>query len=117
MILDSGICSIFTATDTAQSGKMPVKTYSLKYQSWYGELSFETSPAYPTDGRKERQTDARIRVLQNRTIKQDDIVLLEQAATYEARTTRPYRITRAYHGMDEENATLITDLTLEVVTP
>ena len=58
---------------------------------------------------------ARIRVLQNRTIKQDDIVLLEQAATYEARTTRPYRITRAFHGM--EDATLITDLTLEVVMP
>ena len=118
MILDKGILSIYRVTDangTGAAGKMPVKAYSLIGQGWFGELSFETSPAHRTEGRQELKTDARVRILQNRAIRQNDIVLLEQAASWSARTTQPYKITRAYHGQD--GAAEITDLSLEVFEP
>ena len=118
MILDSGICSVFSVWDangTGAAGNMPIKTYALFYQSWYGELSFETSPAYPTDGRNEKKTDARIRVIQNRNIKQNDVAVLEQINSFNQRTTQTYRITRVYHG--QEDGMLISDLTLEVYEP
>lgn len=115
MILDSGILSIFRETDAAESGKMPTKAYTRIYVGWFGELSFETSPAHPTEGRQEKKTDARVRILQNRAIKQNDIVILEQAAAFSASTGVAYKITRAYHGQD--GAEPISDLTLEVLTP
>ena len=118
MILDSGICTVFRESDangTGAAGKMPVKAYAVVSSSWYGELAFETSPAYPTEGRKEKKTDAKIRILQNRNIKQNDIVVLELISAWSARTTQPYKITRAYHRSDGPE--LISDLSLEVFTP
>lgn len=117
MILDSGLCSIFQATDGAQAGGMPVKTYTLLTQGWYGVLSFETNPARPTEGRTELRTDLRIRILQNIGIKQNDAVvlrLLDKWKNLQSGET-VYRITRAYHG--EDGPTPITDLSLEVFTP
>lgn len=118
MILDSGICSIFRKEDAALSGEMPRPFYSLIGQGWFGELSFETSPARPTEGRQELKTDARIRILQNRAIRQHDIVVLAEVQDIQDAETAPvYRITRAYHGADESGATLISDLSLEVYEP
>lgn len=119
MILDTGICSVFRAMDMALSGEMPRKGYGLIGKSWYGELSFETSPASPTDGRQEFRTDARIRLLQNRSIRQDDVVILRDLPDWNSRGDADpvYRITRAYHGADDAGTTLITDLTLEVYRP
>lgn len=114
MILDKGICSVFRKTDTAAAGDMPCPAYTLIYQSWYGELSFETSPSYPTEGRREHTTDARIRVLQCRAIRQNDVVVLEDVGTVPGAGPM-YRITRAYHG--SEDCVPITDLSLEVTEP
>ena len=116
MILDTGICSVFHAYDTAQPGEMPRKGYSLLCQSWYGELSFETSPVWATEGRNEQRVDSRIRILQNRAIAQDDVVVLAQVDDV-ASDAVIYRITRAFHGVDADGPTPITDLTLEVIAP
>ena len=119
MILDKGICSVFSRSDTARPGEMPRLGHALLTQGWYGELSFETSPARPTDGRKELKIDARIRILQCREIRQNDVVVLREIADFAQRDADEtvYRIKRAYHGKDEESGELISDLTLEVVEP
>ena len=113
MILDKGIATLSHKTNTAAPGGKPAWTATAYYQSWYGELNFETSPAYPTDRREEVRTDARIRVLQNRGITELDLCTLQPVNG----AARPYRVRRAYHGRDDESGELITDLSLEVITP
>ena len=116
MMLDSGVCTIFAAKDGSTQGGMPDYQYTRAAQSWYGLLGFETSPAAPTEYRTERRTDARIRILQHRTLHEDDLVIL--AAVEELPEDLPrYKITRAYHGTDDDSGELITDLTLEEVRP
>lgn len=119
MILDTGICTVFRKTDSAAAGGMPTATYAPIWCSWYRELSFETSPEWQTEGRKEQKADGRIRILQNRSIAQNDIVILEQLAAYRDRSAgaAEYRVTRAYHGLDDDGPTQISDLTLEVIRP
>ena len=119
MILDKGICTVFRETDSAAAGSMPVKAYAPIWCIWYGELNYETSPEWQTDGRKEQHADGRIRILQNRGIAQNDVVILEQLAAYKDRSANAivYRITRAFHGQDDDGPTPISDLTLEVVKP
>ena len=119
MILDSGICTVFRKSDTATAGSMPTFTYTPIWASWYGELSYETSPVWQTDGRKELKADGRIRILQNRTIAQNDVVVLEHLESFAARSTGAtvYKIIRAYHGTDDDGPTQISDLTLEVIKP
>lgn len=119
MILDKGVCTVFRRTDVSQPGGMPVFSHTMIYQSWYGELSFETSPANPTQERTELRTDARIRVQQNRELKQYDVVVLRQVADFSAVAANEpvYSIQRAYHGMDDDGPTPITDLTLQEVRP
>lgn len=113
MILDKGICTVYRTTDTAAAGAKPVYRDYPYYESWYGELNFETSPARPTDTRKEIRTDARIRILQNREIKEHDRVRLSVPNSEPGH----YEIERAYHGRDDDNGELITDLTLKRVVP
>jgi len=119
VILDSGICTVFRDVNLSDNGDMPRRAYARVYQSWYGELSFETSPVRPSEGREELRTDARIRVLQNRTLRQGDVVALEALTDFFDRDPdRPiYRITRAYHGVDDAGPTEISDLSLEVTEP
>lgn len=119
MILDKGICTVFRETDTASAGSMPVKSYTPIWSSWYGELSFETRPEWQTDGRKEQRVDGRIRIMQNRSISQNDVVILEHLSAYNERSGNAlvYRIVRAFHGQDDDGPTQISDLTLEVVKP
>lgn len=61
--------------------------------------------------------DSRIRVWQHRGIRQNDIVALDNISLLEGYTGALYKVTRAYHGTDEDGAALITDLSLEVYTP
>lgn len=117
MILDSGICTVFRKYDMALSGEMPRPGFAVFWKSWYGELSFETSPANPTEGRTERLTDARIRIQQNRDIRQHDVVVLENVDRLEDAHGPVYEITRAWHGQEDESPALISDLTLEVYEP
>lgn len=119
MILDSGICTVFHPQDMALSGEMPRPGYQLLTHGWYGELSFETTPARPTDGRRELKIDNRIRILQCRAIKQDDVVVLRELNSFSERAADDvvYRIARAFHGTDAKTAVPITDLSLEVYKP
>lgn len=119
MILDKGICTLFHVTDGAAPGAMPEKEYTPFFQSWYGLPSFETSPAWPTEGRKEQQITARIRVLQCRDIRQHDVAVLLDVRSLDAvpAGTPVYDVTRAYHGQDDDGPTLITDLSLQEVSP
>lgn len=119
MILDSGICTVFRESDTSQPGYMPVKSYTPIWASWYKELDFETVPTWATEGRKELQVNARIRITQHRAIAQNDIVILEHLESYESRSEGAvvYRVVRAFHGKDDDGPTLISDLSLEVINP
>lgn len=113
MILDKGICTIYRKVNVAGPGEKPRFTDDAYWWSWYGELSFETAPARPTDAREEVRTDARIRILQNREINNHDRVELKRADG----EMLAYEVTRAYHGRDDESGELITDLNLEVYEP
>lgn len=114
MILDSGIAIIHRVANISEPGEMPVEGTSEIYRSYFGELDFETSPARPTPGRKETETAMRIRVIQNRKIRNEMRVSL---ITEDGRTPPIYEITRAFHGFDEDNGEAITDLTLREVSP
>lgn len=111
MNLDKGICTVYHTANTAAAGAKPILSETAFWQSWYGELNFETSAARPTDTRKEIRTDARIRILQNREIKEHDRVALSAFGN----DPEHYEIERAYHGQDEESGEMITDLTLKKV--
>lgn len=119
MILDSGICTVFQAVDASARGDMPRPGYIPIWASWYGVLSFETVPVRPTEGRREMRTDKRIRILQCDKIRQNDVVVLDHVETMAdvAPGTPIYRVNRAYHGVDEDGPTQISDLSLEVIDP
>lgn len=113
MILDRGVCRIYQKTSTTAPGGKPTWEEAVIHEGYYGELSFETAPARPTEGREETRTAARIRILQCRAVRNTDIAELEPFDGTETKTEK-YRITRAWHGDDGESGEPITDLTLEV---
>lgn len=119
MILDTGICTVFRKTDISAPGEMPVWQYTPIWASWYGELNYETAPVWETEGRKEKRVDERIRILQYRLIRQNDIVVLEQLESFDERSEDSvvYQVIRAFHGIDDDGPTKISDLSLEVVLP
>lgn len=116
MLLDDGICTVYTEKDVSALGEMPRYERSVKMQSYYGELDFETSPRWPTEHREETRTAARVRILQHRGITKNDIAELEDFGA-ESEPAKTYKITRAYHGEDDESGEKITDLTLEAMEP
>lgn len=113
MILDKGVCTVYRKTNTAEAGGMPVFADVAYWQSWYGELNYETAPGRPTEAREEIRTDARVRILQNREINNHDRVELAETGG----ATRWFEVTRAYHGVDDDSGERVTDLTLEAYTP
>lgn len=119
MILDTGICTFFRRTDEAEPGGKPLPAYALLSKAWYGTINFETSPQWQTEGRMSQRTDARIRILQDLSIRQHDVVVLLDVNSVRGLPdgVPVYEITRAYHGEDDAGPTKITDLTLEVFIP
>lgn len=113
VILDSGICTVFARENAAGKGEKPRYAYTRKTQSYYGELDFETGGVWTTQGREDRVVDTRIRILQDRTVKAHDVVVLADVTTTE--DAEIYEIERAYHGRDDENGELISDLSLRKV--
>ena len=113
MILDSGICTVYHMVNRAQPGGKPDYADEPVWQGWYGELSFETAPARPTPDREEVRVDARVRIHQRRGIANHDRVDLHRLGE---RATA-YRVTRAWHGTDDDSGEPITDLSLEVIAP
>ena len=114
MILDKGFCSVYGVVNVAAKGDMPVDGLTLKHESWYGELNFETSPVYATEAQEDVDISARVRILQNRQISNHDVAILSSVLPPPAGAIQ-FRITRAFHGTDDENGQLITDLTLKEV--
>lgn len=114
MILDKGYCSIYSVTNSAAAGNKPAQTLALKYQSWYGELNFETAPVYATEFQQDVEITARVRVLQARQISNHDLAILSSVLP-PTDDALQFEITRAYHGNDAENGQPITDLTLRKV--
>ena len=110
MILDKGIATLYHKTDTSGAGEMPAFSDVQFWQSWYGELSFETTPGRPTNVREEVRCDARVRVLQNRAITNHDRVELAETGG----PVKTYEVIRAYHGRDDDSGELITDLSLSI---
>lgn len=93
---------------------MPVSSLSKKAVYWYGELNFETSPIYATQNQEDVNVSNRIRIAQDRNVSNQDIVVLS-GTNPPADTNNQHQITRAFHGVDDENGQPITDLTLERV--
>lgn len=119
MILDDGICTIFHSEDVAEPGRMPVQRLTPFHWSWFGELFVESSPVWPTEGRKELRVDERIRVHQHRGIRQNDVVVLMEAqseAEIPADAVR-YSVERFVHATDDDGPTPITDLSLKEISP
>ena len=115
MILDRGFCTIYRVDNVATGGAMPVLSLvEMRHQSWYGELNFETSPLRTSATQEDVEVSARVRVVQNRAISNQDVAVLSNELPPPANATQ-FEILRAYHGVDEENGQPITDLTLREV--
>ena len=61
MILDRGTCKIYRKTSTTAAGSKPSGTETVFFESYYGELSFETAPSRPTERREETKTASAMR--------------------------------------------------------
>ena len=114
MILDSGICTIFSKNDVSEPGGMPVYRYTRKTAGWYGIRSFSSRPLYLRENEK-TSVSLKIRILQNISVTNKDTVVLADVDEVPASAER-YEIVRAYHGVDDETGVPISDLDLEVVT-
>lgn len=116
MILDDGVATLFKKEDVSAPGEKPRYLYLPICKSFYKRLAFATSPARPTPGREERRIDLKIRITgQNGAAEGDRVLLLDVQRMEDAPEAIRYKITRAYHGTDEENGQPITDLELEAV--
>lgn len=114
MMLDSGICTIFQETSSSVPGGKPVKGYEMLSAGWYGLLQFESLPAWPTEGREEKEVSLRIRVLRDIRIDSKCVVALQ--LVYElSEDVERYEVARVYHGVDDESGEEISDLTLRRV--
>ena len=116
MILDSGICTVFRKVDDSKPGGKPKFRYDALCKHWFAELEYANVQTFPTESREETQTDARIRILQDRRIANHDVVVLANTNMVED-VLKAYEVTRAYHGKESESGELITDLSLQRVRP
>ena len=117
MLLDRGICTVYAQTDVSGPGGLPrYDKERVRIESYYAELSFETSPQWPTEHREETKVSARVRILQCREIRKEDVCELVSFSDASGKG-RLYRIKRAYHGTDDDSGERISDLTLEVMEP
>lgn len=108
MILDKGICNVYSVANSAASGDMPQEELSLKCQSWYGELNFATTPKNE-EFQEFVVISAKIRIHQNRNIStQDKIVLSDMPGI-------TYEIVSVYHGTDKDNRQAVSDISLSEV--
>ena len=113
MILDSGILTVFEKRDVSGRGEMPRFEHVQKAQAYFGELDFASGGIWTTQGREDVQIDARVRILQDRTITPQDVIALDDAQ--DAKSTQLYEIERIYHGVDAESGEKITDISLRKV--
>lgn len=116
MILDDGICTVFRRVNIAERGNMPKYRHDAISRHWYKMLDFANVQANQTGYREETRTDARIRILEDRRITNQDVIVLANVPTVDD-VMVAYEVTRAYHGRDTDSGERITDLTLTRVRP
>lgn len=116
MILDDGICTVFRRVNVAERGNMPKYRHDPISRHWYKMLDFGTVPANRTGDREETRTDARLRILEDRRITNQDVIVLANVPRLDD-VLVAYEVTRAYHGRDTESGERITDMTLTKVRP
>lgn len=114
MILDDGICTVFEMVDRAEPGGMPDLEPQEKTMAWFGFLDFATAEAWPTEKREETEVTTRIRIHQDRTITNKNVVVLQETHTIDEGMEQ-LEVIRAFHGVDDDNGQPITDLTLKAV--
>ena len=114
MILDDGILTVFEKKDVSGPGEMPRFELIPKDKHYYAELDFASGGVWTTQGREEQQIDARVRILQNRTMTAHDVIVLEDTETADGHER--YEIDRIYHGRDEESGERISDISLRRVS-
>lgn len=115
MILDDGLLTLYRREDVSAPGEKPRYEPRKLYEGYYGELHYETSAERPTEKRGETRTDARVRILQVRDVREKDLAELVPFADEQGGGL--YEITRAYQGEDAESGERITDLTLRRTEP
>lgn len=116
MILDDGICTVFRRVNIAERGNMPKYRHDAISRHWYKMLDFANVQANQTGYREETRTDARIRILEDRRITNQDVIVLANVQMVDD-VMVAYEVTRAYHGRDTDSGERITDLTLTRVRP
>lgn len=115
MILDDGLLTLYRRRDISKKGNMPKYETDKLHEGYYGELHYETSAERPTERRGQTRTDARVRILQVRDVREKDLARLMPFADDGGGAL--YEITRAYQGEDAESGERITDLTLRRTEP
>lgn len=96
MILDTGICKIYRVR-AGRSQTSPVSGLRAAYNNWYARLGYESGGGSETG-------DSQLRIrCHDGDIAEYDIAMIGK---------QPYRVTRVYHGKDDENGQPIADLTL-----
>lgn len=111
MILDKGFCTIYKTMNIAEPGEMPKEELIPIFRSWYGELNFETSPI-DAAAHEGVIVSNKIRIIQNREVTNHHVAVLSTVLPPPDDALK-YNVVRAYHGIDDENGQLITDLSLE----
>ncbi len=116
MLLDNGIASVFREVNTAGVGFKPRYAYQRWHQGYYGLLSYETTPARPTDEQEIAETSLRIRMWRVNGLSNNDMIILGDVESAEKapENLKRYAVTRVYQGEDEAGQE-ISDITLSEV--
>jgi len=96
MILDAGICTIYRVRP-GRGEASPVAGLEPSYVNWYGLLRYESGSGAETGD-----------ITQKIRIHDADVAEFDIAVIAE----KPWRITRVYHGVDDDNHQPIADVTL-----
>lgn len=95
MTFDDGMLSVWTSTNTAQAGDMPVQSLSLKGSYYFAYQTVGFNRYYTAMGFNQ-QIDTMVAIDLDRSIHSDDIVVIE------GDTSEPMRISQAQHVKDED---------------
>lgn len=102
MLLDTGILNLYSLSNTAENGRMPVEKLVLFDTAYYGERTVGYNRLYAAKGVNQR-IDKLIRIWRNEDVEVNNYVILEDG--------NQYRIDAVQHLYDDDGLK-VTDLTL-----
>lgn len=102
MLLDTGILNLYSLSNTAENGRMPVEKLVLFDTAYYGERTVGYNRLYAAKGVNQR-IDKLIRIWRNEDVEVNNYVILEDK--------NQYRIDAVQHLYDDDGLK-VTDLTL-----